>query len=76
LPRYHVVLLGDKAQELLFIMRTVMELTRYGREEATHRMWQAHHTGRAVILTTHMELAELFAERFAERGLRVDLEPA
>jgi hypothetical protein len=37
-------------------------------------MWQAYHQGRSVLLTTHRERAELLAEQFAERGLRVTLE--
>ena len=76
LPPYRVVLLQDARNDLMFIIRTVMELTRFCRAEATHRMWQAHHTGRSVILVTYRERAELFAELFVSRGLNVIVEPA
>ena len=76
LPLYKVVLLQDARNDLMFIIRTVMELTRFCRAEATHRMWQAHHMGRSVILVTYRERAELFAELFVSRGLDVIVEPA
>ena len=76
LPSYRVILLQNANRELMFVVRTVMELTRYCRAEATHRMWQAHHCGRAVLLVTYLERAELYVEQFAERGLAVELEPA
>jgi ATP-dependent Clp protease adapter protein ClpS len=53
-----------------------MELTRFCRPEATHKMWEAHHNGRSVLLTTWLERAELFVELFAERNLTVSVEPA
>jgi ATP-dependent Clp protease adapter protein ClpS len=59
---------------MMFIVRTVMELTRFCRAEATHKMWEAHHSGRSVLLTTYRERAELFVEQFTARGLHVTLE--
>ncbi len=76
LPRYRVVLHKDARLDLMFVVRTVMELTRFCRDEATHRMWQAHHDGRSTVLVTYLERAELYAEQFAGRGLTVSLEPA
>ena len=76
LPRCKVVLLQDPRHDLMFIVRCVMELTRFCRAEATHKMWQAHHTGSAVLLTTYRERAELYAEQFASKGLTVMVEPA
>jgi ATP-dependent Clp protease adapter protein ClpS len=61
---------------MMFIVRTVMEITRLGRAEATHKMWEAHHSGRSVLLTTYRERAELFAEQLSMRGLKVTLEAA
>lgn len=75
LPPFKVVLLYDAAAELMFIVRTVMELTRLCRAEATHKMWQAHHCGRSVILTTNKERAELYVEQFTSKGLTVTMEP-
>jgi ATP-dependent Clp protease adapter protein ClpS len=75
-PRYHVVLLQNRAHELMFIVRSVMELLRFPRAEATHKMWEAYHSGRSILLTTYLELAELYADQFASKGLAVTLEPA
>jgi ATP-dependent Clp protease adapter protein ClpS len=60
----------------MFVVRTIMELTRLCRAEATHKMWEAHHSGRSQLLITHRERAELFASQFGERGLEVTVEPA
>jgi ATP-dependent Clp protease adapter protein ClpS len=76
LPGYRVVLTNISAQALMFVVKTVMELTRFCREEATHKMWEAHHNGRSQLLVTHLERAELYVEQFAERGLTVTIEPA
>jgi ATP-dependent Clp protease adapter protein ClpS len=76
LPVYRVILQRDAAADLMFIVRTVMELTRFCREEATHKMWQAYHSGRAQLLTTYRERAELYVDQFATRGLTVTIEPA
>ena len=75
LPRYKVVLQQDGVTDLMFVVHCVMDLMRYPRAEATHKMWEAHHCGRSVLLTTYRERAELFVEQFAEKGLRLTLEP-
>jgi ATP-dependent Clp protease adapter protein ClpS len=74
LPSCRLVLHYDPQHELMFVVRTIMELTRFCRAEATHQMWQAYHSGQSVLLTLHRERAEFLAERFAERGLRVTVE--
>jgi ATP-dependent Clp protease adapter protein ClpS len=56
------------------VVRIIMELTRFGREEATHRMWESYHRGQALLLTTHLERAEWLAEQFHHKGLAVVLE--
>jgi ATP-dependent Clp protease adapter protein ClpS len=76
MPVYWVVLHYDAANDLMFIVATVMELTRLGRAEAMHRMWQAYHSGTARLLSTYRERAELYAEQFHGKGLRVTIEPA
>ena len=76
LPPYRVVLLGNTKSDLMDIVRAIMELTRLCRAEATHKMWESHHCGRSVVLTTHKERAELFVEQFASRGVTVTIEPA
>lgn len=76
LPRYRVILHHNPTVDLMFVVRSVMELTRFPRAEATHKMWEAHHNGRSVILTTWLERAELYVEQFASKGLVTSVEPA
>jgi ATP-dependent Clp protease adapter protein ClpS len=75
LPRYKVILLQNAIDDLMFVVRSVMELTRFPRAEATHKMWEAYHCGRSVLLTTYLERAELYVEQFAGKGLSVTVEP-
>src|SRR5207244_12399790 len=76
IPRYNIVLQSDPTLDLMHIVRSLMQLIRFPREEATHKMWQAQHGGRRVILQTYLERAELYVEQFAEKGLKVAIEPA
>lgn len=76
LPLYKVVLHHHATADLMFIVRTVMELTHFCKTEATHKMWQAHHGGRSVLLVTYKERAEMYVEQFASRNLTVTIEPA
>ena len=68
LPRYKLVLHHDPAADLMVVVRGVMELTRFPRAEATHKMWEAHHSGRSVLFVTYRERGELYVEQFADKG--------
>lgn len=76
LMRYRVVLHRVADQGLLMVAAALRELTHYGEAEAMARMWQAHHTGRALVLETHLERAELYVEQFTAKGLHTSLELA
>ena len=76
LRQYHVILLRAAGKPLLAVVRAVRELTHFAEAEAMARMWDAHHAGRAVVLATHLERAELYVEQFAARGFAATLEPA
>ena len=76
IPRYRLMLHAEKVVDLMQVVRTIMEVTRYCLTEAMHKMWQAHHFGEALLFVTYRERAELFVELFADRGLSVTLEPA
>ena len=76
MPRYKVILHQSAIDDLMFVVRSVMELTRFPRAEATHKMWEAYHCGRSVLLTTYLERAELYVEPFATKGLTVTVEPS
>ena len=76
LRQYHLILHRASDKSLLSVVRAVRELTHFAEAEAMARMWDAHHAGRAVVLATHLERAELYVEQFAAHGLVVTLEPA
>jgi ATP-dependent Clp protease adapter protein ClpS len=73
--RFRVVLHRASDKELMFVARVVMELTHFGTAEAEFRMWETHHSGRSLVVVTHLERAELFVEQFADRGLAATIEP-
>jgi ATP-dependent Clp protease adapter protein ClpS len=75
LPRFRVILHApDSGTDMMHVIRTIMELTRLCRAEATHKMWQAHHCGCSLLLITYKERAELYVEQFKARGLDVTVE--
>ncbi len=74
IPRFKVVLHRDD-NDLMFVVRSVMELTRFPRAEATHKMWESVHGGASVLLTTYLERAELYVQQFAGKGIKVTAEP-
>ena len=76
LPPYRVILLHEAGQELMRIVRAVMDLTRLCKEEATHKMWESYHRGQSLLLVTHKERAELYIDQFAHLGVTVTIEPA
>jgi ATP-dependent Clp protease adapter protein ClpS len=76
-PRWFKVVLHRAGEtDLMAVARAVMDLMRFAAAEAEYRMWEAHHSGRALVLVTHLERAELIVEQFATRGLPASIEPA
>jgi len=73
---FKVVLHRAGGTDLMAVARAVMDLMRFAAAEAEYRMWEAHHSGRALVLVTHLERAELIVEQFATRGLPASIEPA
>ena len=76
LPPWKVLLHNDDKNEMLFVVKTIVELTPLNEQEAALRMKEADKTGVALILTTHKERAELYQEQFTSKGLTVTIEPA
>src|SRR5437868_427240 len=76
MPPWKVLLHNDDKNDILFVVRTVMELTPLNEQEAELRTVEAHKTGVALLLTTHKERAELYQEQFTSKGLVVTIEPA
>jgi ATP-dependent Clp protease adaptor protein ClpS len=75
LPPYKVLLHNDDQNEMEYVVLTIRKLTPLSTEEAVLRMMEAHQSGVALLLITHKERAELYAEQFASAGLSVTVEP-
>jgi ATP-dependent Clp protease adapter protein ClpS len=76
LPPWKVLLHNDDKNDVVFVVETVVELTPLDENEATVRTIEAHKTGVALLLVTHKERAELYADQFQTKGLTVTIEPA
>jgi len=62
--------------EMRYVVRTIIELTRLDSRRAMEIMNTAHTKGAALVLITHRERAELFRDQFATKRLKVTIEPA
>lgn len=71
---YHLLLHRSPDVPLHDVVRTVRRVTGFAEAEAMSRMWDAHHHGRAVVVTTYLERAEFLAELFGADGIHVSLE--
>ncbi len=71
-----MLLHNDDKNDVVFVVETVVELTPLDENEATVRTIEAHKTGVALLLVTHKERAELYADQFQTKGLTVTIEPA
>ncbi len=76
LPPWKVVLHNDQVNGMENVVITIKKLTSLSDQAAVRRMLEAHLRGRAMLLTTHRERAELYKYQFASRGLTVTIAPA
>ena len=76
LPPWKVLLHNDDKNGMDFVILTIMELTPLNEQDAKQRTIEAHKSGVALLLTTHRERAELYADQFQSKGLTVTIEPA
>ncbi len=76
LPPFRVLLHNDAHNDMMFVVRSIVELTPLNAPLARDVMLTAHEAGVAQVLITHKERAELYQEQFASKGLVVTIEPA
>ncbi len=76
LPPWKVVLHNDQLNGMQDVVIIIKRLTPLTNQAAVRRMIEAHTRGRAMLLTTHRERAELYKYQFARRGLTVTIAPA
>jgi ATP-dependent Clp protease adaptor protein ClpS len=75
LPPYKVILHNDDKNDFMHVIESIVMLTSLGKDMAELRTVEAHKSGCALLLVTHRERAELYAEQFQSRGLTVTIEP-
>ncbi len=75
-PPYQVILHNDDIHSMdevvLALCRSIPAMTLF---RAITLMYEAHSTGRAIVIVCGKEEAELYAERLGTYGLTVTLEP-
>ncbi|MGP1310087.1 MAG: ATP-dependent Clp protease adaptor ClpS, partial [Phycisphaerales bacterium] len=76
LPPYKVLLHNDDQNDMLDVVKAIVELTPLRKEMAVERMFEAHARGVSLLLTTHKERAELYKEQFHTKRLTVSIEAA
>ena len=76
LPPWKVLLHNDDKNAMDFVIGTIVELTPLNEQEAKVKTTEADKTGVSLLLVTHKERAELYAEQFQSKGLTVTIEPA
>ena len=68
LPPYNVVILNDEEHTFPYVIEMLIKLFRHDLPKAEELTWRIHTTGRAVVYTTHKELAELKRDQVIAYG--------
>jgi len=75
LPPYKVLLHNDEVNTFEHVIRSIVQIAALQPEEAIVKALEAHETGVALLLVTHLERAELYADQFTSVKLTVTIEP-
>jgi ATP-dependent Clp protease adaptor protein ClpS len=67
-PPYHVVILNDEEHSFEYVIELLTKLFGHPLATAEELTLRIHHTGRAIVLTTHREKAELKREQVLAYG--------
>jgi ATP-dependent Clp protease adaptor protein ClpS len=67
-PPYHVVILNDEEHTFDYVIELLTKLFAHPLATAKALTWQIHTTGRAIVFTTHKELAELKRDQVLAYG--------
>ncbi|MFZ4572972.1 MAG: ATP-dependent Clp protease adaptor ClpS [Phycisphaerales bacterium] len=76
LPPFKVLLHNDDVNTFDHVIRAIVMLTPHDARRARQLTLEAHDTGLALLVVTHKERAELYAEQFRSLKLVVTVEPA
>ncbi len=67
-PPYNVIVLNDEEHTFEYVIELLTKLFGHSLTVAETLTWRIHNTGRAIVLTTHKELAELKREQVLAYG--------
>ncbi len=67
-PPYNVIILNDEEHTFEYVIELLVKLFGHSLTLAETLTWRIHNTGRAIVLTTHKELAELKCEQVLSYG--------
>jgi len=67
-PPYNVVILNDEEHTFDYVIELLVKLFAHPLARAKELTWQIHTTGRAIVLTTHKEKAELKRDQVLAYG--------
>jgi ATP-dependent Clp protease adaptor protein ClpS len=68
MPPYNVVILNDEVHTFPYVIELLVKLFRHALPKAEELTLRIHLTGRAVVYTTHKELAELKRDQVIAYG--------
>jgi ATP-dependent Clp protease adaptor protein ClpS len=68
LPPFNVVILNDEEHSFPYVIELLIKLFRHSRPTAEALTMRIHTTGRAIVYTTHKELAELKRDQVIAYG--------
>lgn len=75
MPLWKVLLHNDDVNDQVHVVESIVMLTPLGVDDAVEKMKEAHDTGVSLLMTTHLEKAELIQDQFTSRKLTVTIEP-
>ena len=67
-PPYHVVILNDEEHTFDYVIELLTKVFKHPLDAAELLTWKVHTEGRAIVFTTHKELAELKREQVLSYG--------
>ena len=67
-PPYNVIILNDEVHTFDYVIELLCKLFRHALPTAEILTWRIHTAGRAVVYTTHKELAELKRDQVLAYG--------
>ena len=67
-PPYNVIVLNDEDHTFEYVIELLTKLFGHSLLLAEKLTWQIHNSGRAIVMTTHKELAELKCDQILSYG--------